>query len=256
VAAAVLLGAFVLVEQRASEPVLPLWVFRMRVLNVVNAGSLIVGVMMMGLSSYVPLFSQKVLGTGAVTAGLVLAAMTIGWPIAASTAGRLYLRFGFRFTLVLGGVITVLGALILATVDGDSSLWRLTAACFVMGIGFGYVASPGVVAAQTAVSWARRGVATGANMFGRSVGSAVGVAIFGAIVNSHVSGAVGSSSPDIEHVSAAVLEPAIHDVYIVSAFIAAALLAVAFLMPSRVVEPDAEAPAEPTPAAAEPDAVS
>ena len=133
---------------------------------------------------------------------------------------------------MLGGAIAVIGALILATVNGDSSLWHLAAACFVMGIGFGYVASPGVVAAQTAVSWARRGVATGANMFSRSVGSAVGVAVFGAIVNSHVSDALGSSSPDLEHVSSAILEPAIHDVYVVSAFIAAALLAVAFLMPT------------------------
>jgi MFS family permease len=211
----------------------------MRVLNVTNAGSLVVGVMLMGLSSYVPLFSQKVLGTGAVVAGLILAAMTIGWPIAASTAGRLYLSVGFRFTLVLGGVITVVGALILSTVDGSSSLWHLALACFVMGLGFGYVVSPGVVAAQTAVPWARRGVATGANMFSRSVGSAVGVAIFGAIVNSRVSSDLGTASPDLQHVSGAVLEPAVHEVYLVSVFIAVVLLAVAVLMPTRVVEPEA-----------------
>jgi EmrB/QacA subfamily drug resistance transporter len=254
-AAAALLAAFVLVERRAAEPVLPLWVFRMRVLNVSNAGSLIVGVLLMGLSSYVPLFSQKVLGTGALIAGLVLAAMTIGWPIAAATAGRLYLTVGFRFTLVLGGVVSVLGGLILFTVDGGSSLWHLAAACFVMGIGFGYVASPGVVAAQTAVSWERRGVATGANMFSRSVGSAVGVAVFGAVVNSHVSGALGSGSIDLQHVSSAILEPAIHDVFLVSVFITLVLLAVAFLMPTRVTEPDAPAEATQAPAV-EPDAVA
>jgi EmrB/QacA subfamily drug resistance transporter len=254
-AAAALLAAFVVVERRASEPVLPLWVFRMRVLNVSNAGSLIVGVLLMGLSSYVPLFSQKVLGTGALLAGLVLAAMTIGWPIAAATAGRLYLTVGFRFTLVLGGVVSVLGGLILFTVDGGSSLWHLAAACFVMGIGFGYVASPGVVAAQTAVSWERRGVATGANMFSRSVGSAVGVAIFGAVVNSHVSDELGSSSIDLQHVSSAILEPAIHDVFLVSVFITVVLLAVAFLMPTRVTEPEAPAEAAQVPAV-EPDAVA
>jgi EmrB/QacA subfamily drug resistance transporter len=244
VAAVALLSVFVVVERRASEPVLPLWVFRMRILNVTNVGSLLVGMMMMGLSSYVPLFSQKVLGTGAVVAGLILAAMTIGWPIAASTAGRLYLTFGFRFTLVLGGVVSVLGALILATVDGGSSLWHLAAACFVMGIGFGYVASPGVVAAQSSVSWARRGVATSANMFSRSVGSAVGVAVFGAIVNSHVSGALASGGSGLQHVSSAVLEPAIHITYVVSVFIAVALLAVAVLMPKRVIEPEAPEPAD------------
>jgi len=236
---AALLAGFVVAERRAAEPVLPLWVFRMRVLNVANAGSLVVGVLLMGLSSYVPLFSQKILGTGALVAGLILAAMTIGWPIAASTAGRLYLSVGFRFTLVLGGVVAVLGGIVLVTVDGGSSLWHLAAACFVMGVGFGYVASPAVVAAQTAVSWSSRGVATGANMFSRSVGSAVGVAVFGAVVNSHVSGRLGSASTDLQHVSAAVLEPAIHDVFLVSVFISLALLAVASFMPSRVQEPEA-----------------
>jgi MFS family permease len=182
-------------------------------------------------------------------AGLVLAAMTIGWPIAASTAGRLYLSVGFRFTFVLGAVVSVVGAGILSTVDADSSLWHLAFACFVMGIGFGFVASPGVVAAQTAVSWAQRGVATGANMFSRSVGSAVGVAVFGAIVNSHVSSRLGSASPDLQKVSSGILEPAIHDVYVVSVVIAVALVVFAVFMPRRVVEPDA-----PPTTAVEPDA--
>jgi EmrB/QacA subfamily drug resistance transporter len=235
---AVLLVAFVLVERRAAEPVLPLWVFRMRVLNVTNAGSLVVGILLMGLSSYVPLYSQRVLGTGALVAGLALAAMTIGWPIAAATAGRLYLSIGFRATLSIGAVVAVAGSLILLTVDGDSSVYHLALACFVMGLGFGYVASPGVVAAQTAVSWSSRGVATGTNMFARSVGSAVGVAVFGAVVNSYVSSRLDSSDPDIEHVSAGILEPAIHDVFLVTVCISLALLVVGFLMPSRVTEAD------------------
>jgi EmrB/QacA subfamily drug resistance transporter len=235
VSAALLLGAFPVVERRAAEPVLPLWIFRMRVLNVANAGSLVVGVLLMGISSYVPLFSQKVLGTGAVVAGLVLAAMTIGWPIAAATAGRLYLSVGFRTTLLLGAVVAMAGSAILATVDGHSSLFHLAAACFVMGVGFGYVASPAVVAAQTAVDWSSRGVATGTNMFARSVGSAVGVAIFGAVVNGMVSDRVGPHV-DVQHLSAGVLEPAIHAVFVVSLVITVALLVVAAWMPARVAE--------------------
>jgi MFS family permease len=166
----------------------------MRVLNVANASSLVVGVLTLGLSSYVPLFSQRVLGTGALVAGLALAAMTIGWPIAAATAGRLYLSIGFRATLLIGATIATAGALLLLTVDGQSSIYRLAAACFVMGVGMGYVASPSVVAAQTAVTWSSRGVATGANMFARSVGSAVGVAIFGAIANAVIAARGGDAS--------------------------------------------------------------
>jgi MFS family permease len=235
-AAGLLLVGFVLVERVAAEPVLPLWVFRMRVLNVTNAGSLVVGILLMGLSSYVPLYSQRVLGTGALVAGLALAAMTIGWPIAASTAGRLYLTIGFRATLSIGAFFSVVGALILLSVNAHSSVWYLALACFVMGLGFGYVASPGVVAAQTAVSWSSRGVATSANMFARSVGSAVGVAVFGAVVNSYVSSHSGSSDPNIEHLSAGILDPAINDVFLVTVFITLSLLVVGFLMPTRVVE--------------------
>ena len=251
--AGALLVGFVLVERVASEPVLPLWVFRMRVLNVTNAGSLVVGILLMGLSSYVPLYAQRVLGTGALVAGLALAAMTIGWPIAASTAGRLYLTIGFRATLSIGAFFSVVGALILVSVDATSSVWYLAFACFVMGLGFGYVASPGVVAAQTAVMWSSRGVATSANMFARSVGSAVGVAVFGAVVNSYVSSHSGSADPSIEHLSAGILDPAINHVFLATVFITLSLLVVGFLMPTRVHEPDAPASA---PVEAEPDAVT
>jgi MFS family permease len=167
--------------------------------------------------------------------------MTIGWPIAAATAGRLYLGIGFRATFAIGAAIAMLGSLILLTVDAGSSLWQLAAACFVMGLGFGYIASPGVVAAQTAVSWSSRGVATGTNMFARSVGSALGVAVFGAVVNSYVSSRLSSADPDIQHVSASVLAPAVHDVFVVTVFITLLLLVVAFWMPSRVTEPTPDA---------------
>jgi MFS family permease len=177
--------------------------------------------------------------------------MTIGWPIAAATAGRLYLTVGFRATVSIGAFFSVVGALILLSVDGHSSVYHLAFACFVMGLGFGYVASPGVVAAQTAVSWSSRGVATSANMFARSVGSAVGVAVIGAVVNSYVSSHTGSADPDIEHLSSGILEPAINDVFLVTVCVTLALLFVGFFMPTRVHEPDAV----PVEAASEPDVV-
>jgi EmrB/QacA subfamily drug resistance transporter len=235
--AAVLLVAFGLVERRAAEPVLPMWVFGNRVLNAANAGALVVGVLMLGLSSYVPLFAQGVLGTGAVVAGFALAAMTIGWPIAASTAGRFYLTVGFRATMLMGAAFGVVGSGILLTVDGSSTVWHLAAACFVIGIGLGFVSSPAVVAAQSSVTWQFRGVATGATMFARSVGSSVGVAVFGAIANGVVAARLGGATPDLERLPAGVLEPAVHAVFVASAIVAVALLVAGLVMPRRVVEP-------------------
>jgi EmrB/QacA subfamily drug resistance transporter len=237
VLAGVLLVAFALVERRAAEPVLPFWVFRHRVLVSAMLASLVVGVLMMGLSSYVPLYAQSVLGHGAVAAGLALAAMTLGWPIAASNSGRLYLSIGFRATMVLGGVIGFAGAALLLTIGPDSSIVHLAAPCFVMGIGFGLVASPSVVAAQSAVTWRERGVATGSTMFARSVGSAVGVAVFGAIVNGAVARRIGSGATDLAHLTPSVLDPAIHAVFVASVVAALALLLVGTVMPKRVASP-------------------
>src|SRR3954451_6116345 len=241
VAAAVLLAAFLVVESRTPEPVLPLWIFRRRVLNASNSGAFVVGVLMLGLTSYVPLYAQGVLGHGAVAAGLALAAMTIGWPIAASTSGRFYLTIGFRKTVLMGALFVIVGAALLLPVSADSALWALALPCFVMGIGFGYVASPGVIVAQSSVGWQHRGVATGTNMFSRSMGSAVGVAVFGAMVNSRLpSGASTGGSRGLEHLSPDVLAPAIHVVFVASALMAFALLLSGLLMPPRAGQEPAE----------------
>ncbi len=232
-AAAVLLVAFGLVESRSSEPVLPLWIFRRRVLNAANSGAFVVGVLLLGLTSYVPLYAQGVLRHGALTSGLALAAMTVGWPIAASTSGRFYLTIGFRRTVLMGALFVIAGAALLLPVGAESPLWALALPCFVMGIGFGYVASPGVVVAQSSVGWQHRGVATSTTMFSRSMGSAVGVAVFGAIVNSRLTAGAPGGSVDLAQLPAGVLAPAIHAVFVCSAALALALVLSGLLMPPR-----------------------
>lgn len=240
VGAAVLLAGFVAVERRAPEPVLPLWVFGHRVVGGAMLVSLVVGVMLLGLTSYVPLYAQGVLGTGAIVAGFALAAMTIGWPVAASTAGRLYLRLGFRTTMLIGALFAVVGSGLLLTVGPHSSVWLLAGACLVLGLGFGYVASPSLVAAQSAVPWRQRGVATSASIFARSVGSAVGVAAFGAVANTVVRDRLGGTPTDLESLPAGVLGPALGAVFVAAAAVSVTMLLASWVMP-RVVE---EAPAE------------
>ncbi|WP_051218275.1 MDR family MFS transporter [Nocardioides insulae] len=234
--ALVCLAGFVYAETRAADPVLPLWVFGRRTLNAGNLGSLVAGCMMMGLASYVPLFGEKVLGHGAVVSGLTLAAMSLGWPLAASQSGRLYLGLGFRFTCGLGAVLAVLGASGLVLVDAGTPIVLLALPCFVIGLGFGLVVSPGVIAAQSSVGWEHRGVATGANMFARSVGSAVGVAFFGAVANAVLAGRLVGEVPEIETLSAEVIEPAIHAVFVLAAAVSVLLLVAAALMPGRITE--------------------
>ncbi|TJZ96815.1 MFS transporter [Actinacidiphila oryziradicis] len=178
-----LLVGFFLIERRAAEPVLPPWVFRHRILAGGNLSALVIGALMIGLSSYLPTYAEGVLGKSAVVAGFALAALTVGWPLAASLSGRIYLRIGFRDTALIGSVFVVAGAVLVTLLGEHTSIWFAALAAFVLGVGLGLSASPTVVAAQSVVTWERRGVVTATNMFSRSLGSAVGAAVFGAIAN-------------------------------------------------------------------------
>ncbi|KAA0085592.1 DHA2 family efflux MFS transporter permease subunit [Mycolicibacterium sp. P9-64] len=240
-AGVVLLIGFVVAERRAVEPVLPLWVFRHRVVVSAILGSLVVGVLLMGLSSFVPLYAQSVLGHSALVSGLALAAMTLGWPIASTYAGRLYLSIGFRATILIGGAVGFAGAALLLLVNQRSSIWHLAGPCFVMGLGFALVAVPSIIAAQTSVTWEHRGVATGTIQFARSVGGAVGVAVFGAIANGVVAARLGHAVPDLKDINPDILAAAIRPVFVASATVATALLLVGLLMVKRVEPPGVSA---------------
>jgi MFS family permease len=222
--ALVLLVAFVLVERRAAEPVLPLWVFRSRILVVSSSLSFLVGALLLGLSSYVPTLGQEVLGASAIVSGFALGALTLGWPVAAALSGRLYLTIGFRATGLLGVALAVAGATVLSVLDPEGSLWHVAAACVLIGFGMGWVASPALVVAQSSVAWGERGVATATNMFSRSVGSAFGVAVFGAMVNA-VAGA---------HPSPALLATGVHRVFVGILVIAVGMAVLEVFMPVRV----------------------
>ena len=181
---AALLAAFVQIERTVAEPILPLWIFQHRTLLAANLAGLAIGAILIGQSSYVPTYAQRVVGVGAVVAGFAMAAMTIGWPIAATLAPRVYMRIDYRRTALLGGVISLAGCLLLALfVVGDAGIWRVAVASFVLGVGLGFASVSTVVAVQSVVGWGTRGVVTGSNMFIRTLGSAVGVAVFGSIAN-------------------------------------------------------------------------
>jgi MFS family permease len=230
---------FGLVESRAAEPILPLWVFGRRIFASTSLVSLIVGVLLIGLSSYVPLYAQGVFGTTAVVGGFTVAAMTVGWPIAASLSGRLYLRHGFRTTAFVGAVFLVAGSAALLFVDADDTAWHLAIGCFVIGLGLGLTSAPALVAAQHASTWSTRGVVTGTNMFARSVGSAVGIAVFGAVANAAVTRRLGGEHPELEKLSPSVLAPSIHEVFVGGAVAAVVMVAAICLMPRKVEAPDA-----------------
>jgi len=187
-----------------------------------------VGAILLGLTSYVPTYVQEVIGTGPLVAGFALATLTLGWPVAASQSGRIYLRIGFRGCALIGTVIILAGAALLLLLGRNSNVYQVGAACLVIGLGMGLTASPTLIAAQSSVGWKDRGVVTANNLFLRSLGSSLGVAVFGALANAVIGARVDPAG----------LTTAVHRVFLTTVGIAALMLVAATMLPGGRVERD------------------
>jgi MFS family permease len=183
----------------------------------------------------VPTYLENSLGVEPIVAGLSLAALTLGWPLSASLSGRLlYLRYGFRPTILVGLSLTIVGTGTLAVLSHNPSVAVVAAACFVTGMGMGLVASPSLIAAQASVGWDERGVATGTNLFARSIGSAVGAAVFGAVANAVIA---ASGRPETDRRTAIASGAAVF----AAVLVAAVMTVIAGVLMPRVTAESAEA---------------
>ncbi|HEU0277801.1 MAG TPA: MDR family MFS transporter [Rhodanobacteraceae bacterium] len=183
---AVLLALTVWVERSAAEPVMPGWLWRRRVLVGANLATIAMGVALMAPDAYLPTFLQSVQGLGAIAAGLVLAAESIGWPAASALSGRLYLRIGFRDAALGGAALLLLAALGFLWMPVPQPVWAVVLDQVALGAGFGLLSTPLLVGVQSVVGWEQRGVVTGGNMFSRYLGQSLGAALFGAVFNAEL----------------------------------------------------------------------
>jgi EmrB/QacA subfamily drug resistance transporter len=182
-ASVVLTAAFLWVESRAGEPLLPLRLFAQRILATSSALSALGGGAMLGLVTFVPLYAQGVLGATPTEAGTTIATMAVAWPIASAITGRLIPKVGFR-PLVRAGFFVVAAAalgLTLAMSKG-ASLTTLRIGSAMLGIGMGTGNTPLVIAVQTSVGFSQRGVATASTMFFRNIGGTVAVGVMGVVL--------------------------------------------------------------------------
>lgn len=179
---AVLLVAFVLVERRAAEPVLPLKLFRIRTFTLCSVISFIVGFAMFGAMVYLPTFLQIVRGVSPTMSGVHMLPMVFGLLIASTVSGQIVSRTGrWKVFPIAGTGVTAVGLLLLHQLERTSSDWQMGASFFVFGAGLGLVMQVLVLVVQNAVAYADLGVATSGATFFRSIGASFGVAIFGTI---------------------------------------------------------------------------
>jgi EmrB/QacA subfamily drug resistance transporter len=185
---ALLLAAFVAQENRTREPVLPMWLFRNKIIAMSCATIMVCGGLMFGVSSYVPLFAQGVFGGTAFDAGLIVLPMSFSWPLASVIGGRVILRFGYYASALIGGVCLVAGTTVLLTLSRDNPRELAMLAALIVGFGMGFMTSALIISLQNAVEWRYRGVATASFQFFRTIGGAISVAIMGGILNSQLAG--------------------------------------------------------------------
>jgi EmrB/QacA subfamily drug resistance transporter len=238
---ALALVGFVLVERKAAEPIIDLRLVSRRLILTTTLASFAIGALLTGITSFAPAYLEGSIGVVPLLSGLAVAAMTLGWPLAAANAGRLYLRHGFRFTALIGSAIAALAALGLALIGPWPNAFALAGVAFVVGFGLGWTAAPTLIVAQASVGWGERGAVTGMNTFARSAGAAVGVAIYGAISNAVLAQHGGAAHP------AAVVAASTW------VFIAAAVTAVLMLIAIATMPRDraGDYSGEPAPAVAE-----
>ncbi|MGB3696604.1 MAG: MFS transporter [Gordonia sp. (in: high G+C Gram-positive bacteria)] len=193
VGAAVAAGGVVIVEKRAAEPLMPVHLWARRLPAGSYAATLTAGMMVIGLSVYLPNWAQHVLGLNAVAAGFVLATMSVTWPTASGLSARLYMRIGFRNTALVGSAFAIASGVVFTLMPITAGVWQPVLGAALMGAGMGLIVSPLLVGLQNTVGWSERGTITGGAMFARFLGQSLGAAVFGAITNSVMAGRRESS---------------------------------------------------------------
>ena len=174
---------FVGVERRAKDPIMPFDIWRNKTILYANLVSLATGVILIAVSSYLPTYVTGVMEQPAAIAGFTLTAMSIGWPIASTLSGRMLIRFGNFRTSLAGGMFLVAGALLFVLMRPEAGPWWAALSSFVIGIGMGLTSTAFIVSIQSVVNYEKRGVATASNMFMRNLGSTIGVALLGTVLN-------------------------------------------------------------------------
>ncbi|AQU79973.1 MULTISPECIES: MFS transporter [Planococcus] len=175
---------FIWAERKAVDPMMPFEIWRNKTIFYANLVSLTNGVILIAISSYLPTYVTGVMEQPAAIAGFTLTAMSVGWPLAAFFSGRLLLKIGYFKTSIAGGAFLLIGSLLFVLMQpGFGPLWAAMSS-FSIGLGMGLTSTVFIVAIQAAVSYEQRGSATASNMFMRNLGSTIGVALLGSILNS------------------------------------------------------------------------
>ncbi|WP_034292756.1 MDR family MFS transporter [Herbaspirillum sp. RV1423] len=238
---------FVWQERRAADPMVSFSIWGHRPIAAANCATVFVGMAMMGLTTFLPVYVQGVLHRTPVVAGLALTMMMVGWPLGATMTAKSLHRFGLRQLMMFGSGIIPLGALFFVLLTPDSPAVLAGMGSLVMGLGMGIASISSLVLIQEIVEPVQRGSATASNLFSRNLGNTLGATLFGAVLNyglAHTSGAVTITADQIKQLLDAqaagglqntlvrlALHHSLHITFLVMFLIAVAILLAAMVVP-------------------------
>ena len=240
IATVVLLTAFVMVERRVPEPILPIDLLRMPLMSRSIPVVFLVGVALFGAIAFIPLFVQVVLGGTATQAGQVLTPLFLGWVVMSVIGARMTVRIGYRTAAITGSILMTAGFIGLMMVTPATSPTLLLASCTMIGAGMGTQMLSMLLAVQHGVDRSQLGIATSLNQFSRSIGAAVGVAAMGAVLARGLMGlslpggaeAIAASGIALSGAARDQFAAALHRVFTMGTIVSAAgLLGTLFLPP-------------------------
>ena len=181
---AVSAALFVVQERRAADPLMSFGMWTRRPIAAANAATLLSGMATIGLTTFLPMYVQGVMGRPALEAGFALTVMVLGWPIGATVAAKNFARFGLRGTLLFGAALLPVGAAAFLVLQPGMPTAVAGLGSLVMGLGMGFSSTSAImVLIQESVGWAERGSATASNMFSRNLGSTLGATLLGGVLN-------------------------------------------------------------------------
>jgi predicted MFS family arabinose efflux permease len=213
------LAAFVPVERRAREPIVPFRLFAHRMVLAAGVNGFLSGMAMFGAISFVPLFLQHVSGMSATAAGFVLMPFVLGWVAMSIMSARLVLRVGYRALVVAGMACLTVAFLLLTRWSPGLTQTVAMRDALLGGIGMGLTFVPMLLAAQSAVARSDLGAATALTQFLRTIGGAVGLSVMGAVMVRRLASGLPMAA-------------ALHGVFVVGLFVSMLALASAFLVPA------------------------
>jgi len=203
------LAAFLVVERRAAEPMLPPRLFKSRNFSLAMALSFFAGLGLLGVMTFIPLYQQTVQGASPTVSGLLTTPMMFGSAITSVLAGVITTKTGkYKWLPVAGGALTAVGIGLLTGISVSTTRWQTGIDFAVLGLGMGLMMQILSMIAQNSVPLRDMGVATSGRMFFQQMGGSLGVAALGALFASRLTSAMGTAGTGKVQVSGGSFDPA------------------------------------------------